>query len=43
MHLARTIDFNVRRQAAFARKQARERERYPLFGDHIAAEQLWRL
>jgi hypothetical protein len=34
-----TIDFNARRQAAFARKQARERERYPLFGDHIAAEQ----
>jgi hypothetical protein len=33
------IDFNARRQAAFARKQARERERYPLFGDHIAAEQ----
>lgn len=33
------IDFNARRQAAFARKQARERERYPLFGDHVAAEQ----
>ncbi|MDF3882660.1 hypothetical protein ACU4GD_15175 [Cupriavidus basilensis] len=33
------IDFNARRQAAFARKQARERERYPLFGEHIAAEQ----
>jgi hypothetical protein len=34
-----SIDFNARRQAASARKQARERERYPLFGDHVAAEQ----
>ncbi|CAN7777881.1 hypothetical protein LJR296_007794 [Cupriavidus necator] len=33
------IDFNTRRQAAFARKQARERERYPLLADHVAAEQ----
>ncbi|MGH8789389.1 MAG: hypothetical protein ACREYA_30490 [Cupriavidus necator] len=33
------IDFNTRRQAAFARKQQRERDRYPLFADHVAAEQ----
>lgn len=33
------IDFNARRQAAFARKQARERERYPLLAEHVAAEQ----
>lgn len=33
------IDFNARRQAAFARKQARERDRYPMFSDHVAAEQ----
>ncbi|MDK3022909.1 hypothetical protein QO239_09930 [Cupriavidus taiwanensis] len=33
------IDFNARRQAAFARKQARERDRYPLLADHVAAEQ----
>lgn len=33
------IDFNRRRQAAFARKQQRERDRYPLFSDHVAGEQ----
>jgi len=33
------IDFNQRRQAAFARKQQREQARYPLFGEHIQAEQ----
>ncbi|MCY1208325.1 hypothetical protein D9M68_139760 [compost metagenome] len=33
------IGFNTRRQAAFARKQQRERDRYPLFADHVAAEQ----
>ncbi|SDD58109.1 hypothetical protein SAMN05216345_111129 [Cupriavidus sp. YR651] len=33
------IDFNARRQAAFARKQQRERDRYPLFPDHVAGEQ----
>ena len=33
------IDFNIRRQAAFARKQQRERERYPLFADHVAGQQ----
>lgn len=33
------IDFNARRQAAFARKQQRERDRYPLFADHVAGEQ----
>ncbi|WP_316157840.1 hypothetical protein [Cupriavidus sp. BIC8F] len=33
------IDFNARRQAAFARKQAREREHYPLLAEHVAAEQ----
>lgn len=33
------IDFNNRRQAAFARKQRRERDRYPLFAEHVAAEQ----
>jgi len=33
------INFNTRRQAAFARKQQRERDRYPLFTDHVAAEQ----
>lgn len=33
------IDFNARRLAAFARKQARERERYPLLADHVADEQ----
>lgn len=33
------IDFNTRRQAAFARKQQRERDRYPLFTEHVAAEQ----
>jgi len=33
------INFNTRRQAAFARKQQRERDRYPLFADHVAAEQ----
>lgn len=33
------IDFNTRRQAAFARKQQRERDRYPLFADHVAGEQ----
>jgi len=33
------INFNTRRQAAFARKQQRERERYPLFAEHVAAEQ----
>jgi hypothetical protein len=35
----RPIDFTARRQSAFARKQARERQRYPLFSDHVAAEQ----
>ncbi|MBB3010119.1 hypothetical protein [Cupriavidus alkaliphilus] len=33
------IDFNARRVAAFARKQQRERDRYPLFAEHVAAEQ----
>lgn len=33
------IEFNARRQAAFARKQQRERDRYPLFPEHVAAEQ----
>lgn len=33
------IDFNARRQAAFARKQQRERDRYPLFPEHVACEQ----
>ncbi|MWL91406.1 hypothetical protein [Cupriavidus sp. SW-Y-13] len=33
------INFNTRRQAAFARKQQRERDKYPLFADHVAAEQ----
>lgn len=33
------IDFNTRRQAAFARKQQRERERYPLLAEHVAGEQ----
>ncbi|SOY77580.1 conserved hypothetical protein [Cupriavidus taiwanensis] len=33
------IDFNARRQAAFARKQQRERDRYPLFAEHVAGEQ----
>lgn len=33
------IAFTARRQAAFTRKQARERERYPLLADHVAAEQ----
>ncbi|TWG87880.1 hypothetical protein L602_001500000130 [Cupriavidus gilardii J11] len=33
------IDFNVRRQSAFARKQQRERDRYPLFSEHIQSEQ----
>lgn len=33
------INFNARRQAAFARKQQRERDRYPLFAEHVAAEQ----
>lgn len=33
------IDFNTRRQAAFARKQQRERDRYPLFAEHVATEQ----
>lgn len=33
------VELNARRQAAFARKQARERDRYPLFSDHVAAEQ----
>lgn len=33
------VDFNARRQAAFARKQQRERDRYPLFAEHVAAEQ----
>ncbi len=33
------INFNARRQAAFARKQQRERDRYPLFADHVANEQ----
>ncbi|WP_201800327.1 hypothetical protein, partial [Enterobacter hormaechei] len=33
------IDFTSRREAAFARKQARERARYPLFPEHIAESQ----
>ena len=33
------IHFTARRQAAFARKQQRERDRYPLFADHVAGEQ----
>nr|WP_315593838.1 hypothetical protein [uncultured Cupriavidus sp.] len=33
------INFNTRRQAAFTRKQQRERDRYPLFAEHVAAEQ----
>lgn len=33
------IDFTPRREAAFARKQARERARYPLFPEHIAESQ----
>lgn len=33
------ITFGPRRQAAFARKQQRERDRYPLFAEHVAAEQ----
>jgi hypothetical protein len=33
------IELNARRQAAFARKQVRERDRYPLFADHVPAEQ----
>ena len=32
-------DFTSRREAAFARKQARERARYPLFPEHIAESQ----
>lgn len=33
------IDFNQRRQAAFARKQLKEQARYPLFSEHVQAEQ----
>ncbi|QET04036.1 hypothetical protein FOB72_17955 (plasmid) [Cupriavidus pauculus] len=33
------IQRNARRESAFARKQTRERERYPLFTDHVAADQ----
>lgn len=33
------IQRNTRREVAFSRKQARERDRYPLFSDHVACEQ----
>ncbi|WP_020201350.1 hypothetical protein [Cupriavidus sp. WS] len=33
------LTFSARKQAAFARKQQRERNRYPLFTEHIAEEQ----
>ncbi len=33
------IQLTPRRQAAFIRKQQRERDGYPLFSDHVAAEQ----
>lgn len=33
------IDFNARRQSAFVRKQQCERDRYPLFSEHIQGEQ----
>ena len=33
------IELNARQHAAFARKRARERDRYQLFADHVAAEQ----
>jgi len=33
------LTFTDRKRAAFARKQQRERERYPLFAEHVASEQ----
>lgn len=34
-----TVTLTQRKAAAFARKQANERARYPLFADHVASEQ----
>lgn len=39
-HRHETITVTARMAAAFARKQQRERERYPLFTEHVAEQQI---